>query len=256
MRWLLVFALFALGCPAPARYSVERPGLDCDRATRVTHKTLVAMGYTITNLVPASAARAGVVAGTKTTADGRKVAGSVVISCNASGAVMQPVEEGLVPGDYEFSRGFGYAFANLVQRPDDESPWKKTGLQVLVQAIDPYEAQLDLGGVATEGGAVPVRVTVRNATDRAVRLDASRLSLVDAGGNGTEALAGAALEAAIGTGGPGQRLRADLFGTKPIAAGQTRVGYLVYPPGAYRTARVAIEDVETEETEGFEVPME
>lgn len=256
MWWLLVVTLLVAGCPPPAKYAVERPGLDCERATRVAHRTLVAMGYTITNLVPASAARAGVVAGTKVGADGRQQGGKVVVSCSASGAVVQPVEEGIVPGDYEFSRGFDYSFTTLVQRPDVESPWKNVGLQVLVQAMDVYEARLDLGGAATEGGAVPVRVTVRNATDRAVRLDVARLSLVDAEGGSSEPLTGAALEAALARSAAGDRLRADLFAASPIKGGETRVGFLVYPPGQYREARVAVEDVQTGETEGFVAPVE
>jgi hypothetical protein len=103
---------------------------------------------------------------------------------------------------------------------------------------------------------VAVRVTVRNETDRAVRLDASRLSLVDAGGGSHEPLAGSALANAIAGNAAGQRIRAEAFGSRPIAAGETRVGFLVYPPGAYREARVSIDDVETDETEGFVTPVE
>jgi hypothetical protein len=103
---------------------------------------------------------------------------------------------------------------------------------------------------------VAVRVTVRNETDRAVRLDASRLSLVDAGGGSHEPLAGSALATAIAGNAAGQRIRAEAFGPRPIAAGETRVGFLVYPPGAYREARVSIDDVETDETEGFVTPVE
>ena len=33
-------------------------------------------------------------------------------------------------------------------------------------------------------------------------------------------------------------------------------GYLVYPRAQYREARVSIEDVETEESEGFVTPVE
>ena len=38
-------------------------------------------------------------------------------------------------------------------------------------------------------------------------------------------------------------------------AGETRTGFLVYPAGTYREAQVSIEDVETEETEGFATPV-
>jgi hypothetical protein len=217
---------------------------------------MVAMGYTITELKEPSIERAGVVAGTKTGADGSRQVGRVVIRCSPQGAVLQPVEDALVPSDYSFSRAFGYSFKSLVQRPDVETPWKSSGLQVLVQALDPYEARLDLGDVATVGEAVPVRVTVRNDTDRKVRLDGTRLSLVDAQGAAHEPLAGPALAAALATNAAAARVRAELFAPTPIAARETRIGFLVYPAGRYREARVSIEDVETEESDGFVTPVE
>jgi len=255
MRRLVLALLFLCACPAPARYVVSRPGLPCDRATRVARKTFVAMGYTVTELVEASVARSGVVGGTKKAPDGTEKKGRVVIRCTAEGATLQPIEDQLVP-DYEFSRGFDYSFTTLVQRPDDETPWQNVGLQVLVQRVDVYEAKLDLGDAATVGGAVLVRATVRNNTDRPVRLDVPRLSLVDAGGATQTPLAGAALDAALAANAAGGRVRAELFGNQPIAARTTRVGYLVYPPGTYREARVSVEDVETDESEGFVTPVQ
>ncbi|HXJ33134.1 MAG TPA: hypothetical protein VMS22_03770 [Candidatus Eisenbacteria bacterium] len=256
MRCLLALALLLSACPAPTQYAIDRPGLDCDRATRVANKTFEAMGYTVTGLVQATPNSSGMVSGTKVGPDGKARSGRVVIRCTAQGADLQPVEEGLLPGDFEFSRAFGYSFKTLVQRPDVETPWKSVGLQVLVEQIGTFKAKLDLGDVATVGGAVPVRVTVRNNTDRKVRLDAPRLSLVDADGTSRQPLAGGALDAAIAGNAAGSKLRAELFGPKPIAAQQSAVGFLVYPPGTYREARVSIEDVETEESEGFVVPVE
>jgi hypothetical protein len=255
-RWGLWFAVVLWGCPAPVKYAVDRPGIDCARATRVAHKTMTALGYTITELKEPSAARSGAIGGTKTGADGKAHTGRVIITCSAKGAVLQPVEGGLVPGQYEFSRTFGYSFNTLVQRPDDETPWKSSGLQVLVQALDPFEARIDLGEVATVGDAVPVRVTIRNGTDRKVKLKVARLSLVDAGGSSHEPLAGSALAGAIASNAAGERVRSELFGEKPIAARETRVGFLVFPPGKYKEARVSIEDVETEESDGFVTPVE
>jgi hypothetical protein len=214
------------------------------------------MGYSITQMVEPSVERTGVVAGKKVGPDGTTKVGRVVIRCSAQDVVLQPVEEGFVPGDYEFSRAFGYAFANLVQQPDVGAPWKNVGLQVLVQTLDSFKARLDLGDVATTGDAVLVRVTVRNNTDRVVRLDASRLSLVDAEGNAHEPLAGPTLAGALASNGAGSRVRAELFGPTAIAGGLTRVGFLVYPAGRYREARVSIDDVETDESEGFVTPVE
>lgn len=256
MRWVPVLAAAILvGCPPPARYAVDRPGLPCDRATRVARQTFVTLGYEITELVEPSVQQSGAVGGRKAMPDGSTRTGRVVIRCSAKGAVLQPVESGFAP-DYEFSRAFGYSFKSLVQQPDVATPRQSVGLQVLVQALDPFEQRLDLGDVATVGDAVPVRVTVRNNTDRAVRLEAERLSLVDAGGDAKDALGGAGLARALAANAAGERVRAEQFRATPIRAGETRIGFLVYPAGSYREARVSIEDVETAESEGFVAPVE
>jgi len=253
--WWLVLIVVALGCPTPAIYTEVRPGLGCERATRVSYNTLQALGYTITNVVVASPERSGTVAGTKIMPDGSTRTGRVVITCDARGARVQPIEDALVP-DYEFSRGFGYGFKELVKHPDVEQPWVASGLQVLVHAISPQEATLDLGGVPTTAGAVPVRVTIRNDTDRAVAFDPARLELVDAAGAPASALGGDALAAAIASGAAGERVRGELLRARRVAANTTASGYLVFPPGTYREARVTIDDVETGEGEGFVTPVQ
>jgi hypothetical protein len=256
MRVAIVGALAPLlGCPAPARYKVERPGLTCERATRVAHRTVLEMGYSVTSVVPARVYRPGEVAVRRTRPDGGVEHARVVITCDSRGAILQPYEETLLP-NFEFSRAFGYSFKTLVQRPDVEEPRAERGLEVLVQALTPDQAILDLDGVPTVGGAVPVRVTVRNNTDRAVRLDPARIALVPAGGDATLPLSGAALAAALASGTAGDRVRAEPLRPVPIAPRTTVRGYLVYPRGVYREARVGIEDVETEETEGFVAPVQ
>jgi hypothetical protein len=255
MRWVVLVSLVLVGCPAPRQYAVERPGLDCGRSARVAHRTLETLGYTVTAMDEPSVQRAGAISGTKTGADGKPRNVRVVIRCSPQGVVLQPVEESFVT-EYEFSRGFGYSFKSLVQQPDEQPPSKRGGLQVLVQVLDPFKQRLDLGEVANVGSTALVRVTVRNDTARAVRLDATRLSLVDAQGAAHEPLAGGALAGAIAGNGAGERVRTELFGPRPVTAGETRVGFLVYPAGVYREARVSIDDVETDETDGFVTPVE
>jgi hypothetical protein len=259
MRWLAV-ALAAVvavlaGCPPPARYTIERPGLGCDRATRVAFKTLVTIGYRVTNVVPADPHSPGRLTGVRKGADGREETVGVRIACDAEGSTIQPLESDLIP-NFEFSRTFGYSFKSLVERPDEEVPRVETGLEVLVQAISPQQGVVELGGEATAGGAVLAKVTVRNHTDRAVRVDPTRMDLVTADGHAEAPLAGAALEAAIAPGAAGDRVRREAIGAKAIAPHATVTGFLVYPAGAYTEARVAIEDVETEATEGFVVPVQ
>ena len=68
------------------------------------------------------------------------------ITCDASGAVLTPIEEELVP-NYEFSRAFNYSFTSLVQLPDVDRPRAASGLEVAVHTLTPQEGILDLGGV-------------------------------------------------------------------------------------------------------------
>ena len=255
MRWPVVLAAMALGCPAPSRYAVVRPGLSCERATRVAFRTLTELGYTVTDMVPAQADQPGAITAEKPRPEGGVDRPRVKISCDAVGASLQPFEDAIFP-NYEFSRAFDYSFTALVQRPDVEEPRAARGLEVLVQVLTAGQALLDLGGVPTVGGAVPVRLTVRNNTDRTVALDPARLDLVSAEGTAAAPLAGSELAAALATGPAAERLRAEIFASRRVAPHTTVFGFLVFPPHVYREARIGIEDVETEETEGFVAPVQ
>ena len=255
MRRLLLLLVALAACPAPRQYAVERPGLPCDRATRVARRTMLELGYTVTVLVPAAPDHPGGITGTKTLADGTTVTGRVRIHCDANGARLQPVEEALVP-TYDFSRAFDYSFKSLVEMPDFEAPRAARGLEVLVHVVRPDEALLDLGGVPVGPDAVLVRVTIRNNTERAVSVDPARLDLVPGDAPAAGPLAGAALAAAMTPGPAADRVRAERLMAQRVRPHTTVRGYLVYPRAQYREARVSIEDVETEESEGFVTPVE
>ena len=251
MPWvLLVVLLFLAGCPTPAHYREVRPGLSCDRATRVAYRTMTELGYQVTELVPATPGADGTVSGTKKQRDGTMKTGRVRIECDAAGAELVPIEDSIAP-DYEFSRAFGYSFKELVKQPDVQAPQAEMGLEVSVNALSPQEALLDLGGPATVGGAVPVRITIRNHTDRAVAVDPKRIDLTTAAGDAKAPLAGGALDAALAPDSSGARVRKEQLSGRKIPPRTTVEAFLVYPPGTYREAQIGIEDVETGETEGF-----
>jgi len=250
MRWVVVLLLLAAGCPPPAQFREVRPGLSCDRATRVGYRTMTELGYTVTELVPATVGTNGSIVGTKTKRDGTHTTGRVRVECTADGATLVPIEDSIAP-DYEFSRAFGYSFKELVKQPDVQAPRAEMGLEVLVKALSPQESTLDLGGPATVGGAVPVRITIRNHTDRAVAVDPKRIDMMTAAGDPASPLAGGALDAALAPGAAGARVKKEQLTGRKIPPRTTVEAFLVYPPGTYREAQVGIEDVETGETEGF-----
>jgi hypothetical protein len=250
MRRIVVLLLLAAGCPTPSQFREVRPGLSCDRATRVGYRTMTELGYTVTGLVPATVGSNGSIVGTKTKRDGTQTTGRVRIECTADGATLVPIEDSIAP-DYEFSRAFGYSFKELVKQPDVEAPKAAVGLEVLVNALTPQESVLDLGGPATVGGAVPVRVTIRNNTDRAVSVDPKRIDLMTAAGDPTSPLGGGALDAALAPGAAGTRVRNEQLSGRKIPPHTTVEAFLVYPPATYTEAQIGIEDVETGETEGF-----
>jgi len=251
MRWLAVLAVVAAGCPAPGVYSVDRPGLECERAVRVTKRTFDTLGYTVTELIePRGPGTSGQVTGKKTMPDGRTTTGRVRIRCDETGALMQPIEDTLVP-NFEFSRAFGYSFKTLVQSPDVEVPRVQAGVQPLVETMTAVEQRLDLGGEAVQAGTVLLRVTIRNDTDRAVVLEPAGFVLVAGGGDETPPLAAANAAAALTATAAGDRVRRELL-SRPLKVppGTTAVRFLVFPPGTYGEARIELEDVETGERDG------
>lgn len=254
MRRVLPLLLLVAGCPAPKQYAIQRPDVTCERAVRTAHRTLLTMGYTVTSLQPPIAENPGVIVATKPGPDGTPLVGRVRIRCTGQGTDIQPIEDALIP-NYEFSRGFGYSFKSLVQRPDVEDPQKAVGLQVLLQALDPIKARLDLDAEPVRGDAVLIRVTVRNNTDRAVIVDPGQVELQD-GGKGAKALSGGAVDAALAGNPAGATVRKDQLTRAPIGPNTTVVRYLLFPPGRYREAQLAVEDVETGESDGLVMRVE
>ena len=256
MRRTLVAVVLALaGCPAPTHYAVIRPGMRCERAVRLAYYTMVQLGYTVTELTEPVADTPGLLIGTKSGPDGQQMGGRVRIECRPDATIVQPVEDALVPSNYEFSRTFDYSFTTLAQQPEEADPHAKHGLEVSLRVLPPPEQQLDLDGVATAEGAVLARVVVRNSTDRAVRLDADDVELVRSDGNTVGPLGGAARAAALVAGPAADRVRAELLTKVTIGRGATVVRFALFPAARYREARFSITDVETGEADGIVAPV-
>lgn len=255
VRWIAALLVLVAGCPAPRRYALVQPGLSCARATRVAYGTMQQIGYKVTEVVEATPSRTGRIVGTRQGPDGGSKRGTIRITCDARQAMLQPVESDLVP-TFEFSRAFNYSFRALVAQPDDQEPTEKGALQVSIEAFDGPRATLDLGGWPLAADQVLVRVIVRNGTDRPVVVEGDRILLVTPQGDLVSGLSGGALAGALDTSESAGTVRASLLERERVGARTTLARYLVFPPGAYEEAQVSIEDVETGESDGFQVPVQ
>lgn len=252
---LLVLLMALAGCPAPTHYAIVRPGMRCQRAVRLAYYTLVQLGYTVNELVEPTGDTPGYLGGTKTDSDGKAMGGRVRVECRADSVVVQPMEDALVPGNYEFSRTFDYSFTTLAQQPEESEPRAQRGLDVNLRLLPPPEQQLDLDGVATSDGFVLARIVVRNGTDRPIRFDAGDVEVVRSDGEAIGPLGGSARSAALVAGAASERIRPDLLGTTTVARRGTVVRYAIFPAGRYREARFSITDVETGEVDGLVTPV-
>jgi len=256
VRWAVLLVAMLAACPAPRQYAVRRTDVECARAARLVRRTLLTLGYTVTAMSEPTYGSLGLVAGSKTLPDGSVQAGTVRIRCTAEGVEVQPVEDDLVPSDYQFSRAFRYSYIALAQRPDIETPRVAEGLQVLVEILDRFAQQLDLGGPATVESVALARITIRNGTDRTVALAADDLVLTAIDGTPAAPLTNARLGELLEAGPAGERVVDALLRRIEVSPHQTVVRFAVFPRAAYREARIGILDVETGETEGFFVPVQ
>lgn len=258
MRGLcLLLSLVMAGCPAPGIYAVQTSEITCERAMRVAYRTMVQLRYRIVDLEEATPTSKGYIVGAKRNPDGSESRGTVRVECGEEGVRLQPVEDGLIPSGYEFSRAFGYSFTTLATRPEEEVPSEERGLQVLLERLGDARARLELGGEVLADEAVLVRLTVRNNTDLTVGVDAARVRLVATNGDPVRPLGGDAVLAVLAPTAAAERVRADLLGRVEVPADETVVRYLVFPPWEYGgDAQLAIEDVATGETDGFLVPLQ
>lgn len=227
----------------------------CERGTRLAYEAMRQLGYTVTEAVDATRVAPGRVSGVKRLPDGRVERAMVRVRCTSPiGVVYQPVESDLVP-TFEFSRGFGYSITALAKQPQAEPEAHSGRLEVSIQEFDPPRAVLDLGGWPMVTEDVLVRVAVRNGTDRPIVLEPASIMLLSASGDPVAAFDEARAAAALGATGPASTVRAGLLARIRIEPGTRVERFLVFPPGTYGEAQVALEDVETGEADGFQVPV-
>jgi hypothetical protein len=271
--------LLLVACIPPVRqFDLTHQVLTCEQTNRYAYRTLASMGFTVTSFDPAVVGRTGRLRGTREDR-GRTQNVTVTISCTGSDADITASEDGRWLGLLEFKRGFYLAFTATAaqaearaaaareeaQRPLEQKHAK--GLQVLLEPVPGLGAKLDFGLDLAAAGLLPVRVTVQNVTARRYKLDPADIVLLQTDGRrvppvslavAVQAVAdaerrrsAAGMPAAADSAEIAGRLRARLLAGQSVPANQTVKGYLLYPAGTYTKGRIALEDEENEETEGF-----
>ena len=272
----LLLAAFAACTPPIRQFDLKDQPLTCEQANAYSLRTLQAMGFTITQLDPATAERRGMLRGTREEVGTDKV--TVVVACDGRTAAINASEDGKWLGQLEFKRGFYLSFTatatqaaiteaaarDEARRPPEARTHK--GLQVRIEPVRGLGAKLDFGLDLAAGGVLPVRVVVDNGTPRTYGFDPADLALIREDGSRVRALAveeaarrvaGAPQQASGGDAAAHgieevtQRLQAQVLQGGTVSAHQTTKGYLYFPLAHYVKGRVSLVDRESEETEGF-----
>ena len=230
------------------KHTIEAPTLSCEEANRLAYRTVTTLGYAITSLQVARPGQPGHIVVTK---EGGQD-GSVAITCNANGAIVEPEKSGLpIPTligaterPHEFHNQFRRAFDILrtsKEIADQRGPAQ--GLTMTMTPLNSFESQMDLGVDLPAGGVLPIKVAISNNTPRPYGFAAEKVYLQSVGGS--DRIAPMAPPAA----GQGKTLQGEIT----IQPGQTVTGYLFYPAGNYSSARTTLIDKENDEGEGFSV---
>jgi hypothetical protein len=247
---LIYFCVIVVGCAAqqPLRKrTIEAPTLSCEEANRLAYRTIITLGYSAASLQVARPGQPGSILAKKEGAPD----GKVTITCNSTGAVVEPEKTGLaVPSllgaaerPNEFPQVFTQTFNILrTQKEYELSQGPGKGLSMTLTRLNSFESQMDLGADLPASGVLPIRVEINNNTARPYGLDASKVYLMSAGGERVSPMASPAA-------GQGKALLGEIT----LQPGQTMTGYLFYPAGHYSSARTTLIDKETDEGEGFSV---
>jgi len=269
-------ALVAAACTAPVKqYDIMSTTLTCEQANEHAYRTLVVMGFTVTAFEPAAVGRRGLLRGSRETSAGGEAA-TVRVTCDGQAVAVEASQDGRVLGQIDFKRGYYMSFAGLEEQAAMRSSAaaaeearsfatkREKGVQVVLEPVRGLGAKLDFDLDLAAGGVLPVKLQIKNVTERAYRVDPREVVLVRADGQRVPPLTTAQAAAQVATalraqgvavGDDEVRRRLDarqVTGTE-VPATQSLTGYLYYPLAAYVKGRVVLEDPAAEESEGFVV---
>lgn len=272
----LLAALTACG-PPMRQFDLMNQALTCEQANDATLRALESMYFKISEFEPAAAGRPGKVRGKRKATVGFQNV-RVNITCRNGGADVDASEEGDFFGVSDFKQTFYLHFTAAIAEVAaggapgrDRGPRSTTGLQVLIEPVDGLNAKIDFDLDPTAAGVLPVRITINNVTARRYTFDPNEVVLLRTDGarvsplsvaEAAQRIAAAEAKHRTAAGGAvvdspeaARRLEQKVLSSHAVAGKQTLKGYLFYPVGQYTKGRLSLEDVESEESEGFVVDM-
>jgi hypothetical protein len=227
------------------------------------------MGYSISSVQQATAEVPGYVVGTRETgwtpyspeaAEQHTV--TVTVRCSDAGAEFQAVTDEAWTRQLNFPNRFSEALQSTVPSETRSAPAPKgepeaTGLVLRIQPQRPRQAESEFGTDLASAGITPVKVEIRNRTQRRYGFRRAEVVLVTMEGRRQVPMSLAAAAELLSEQDPDGRLRARLgqkeIGDGEIAPGGRLEGFLYFAASSYRRARVVLVDIESDESEGFSV---
>jgi hypothetical protein len=271
--------------PPVAQYEIRERPLTCAQASRLAHDTLTGMGYEIFAAEPATPERAGTLRARRATLVGFEKAFegaptvTVRIECGPAGAGIDASEDGKWLGQVHFKRAFFLSFTGVQEAAAQQKEMdarqlagtapaslQRHDLRVEIEPLTRPQAQIEFGVDVLTGGILPVRIRIDNLTDRTYLLDPAEIRLAGADRTRVNALAPQDAASWLSsarhptTGQPlveesaadlGIQFREKVFTAERVPPRTSVQGFLFFPRGTYRNARLVLTEEESEETEGF-----
>lgn len=223
--------------------------MTCAEAQQVAIAAVQRLGYRVQDASSPQPGVPGVVVAEKQTSS-RTARVLVQVFCTALGAEVAARAEGEGLGNLNFAGEFQKAFAAAVSAPPTPRALATTGVDVAIVLERPANNGLRID--FSNAGIVPVRVHIANYTPRRYRLLGEHIVLQTASGERVQPLPLSRVLAEV----PEpvrESVASQLLQGGTIAPRSEMHGYLFYPFRSYVRARVIVEDVDSEETEGFTI---
>lgn len=211
--------------------------VSCEDGRRYGAKTLKNRQYAITKVTRT---------GSETRVDGEnkteKATSAVIVKCGADGVSMEPIGSTMWIRD-----GLRFSFHQLVETADKVWP-PPSGPVVRMEFYAGEEAKIEFPSELEPLGVVAIRVSVLNAGDRTLTVDPKRVKAVNESGAQTAAVADAEKRFASDA-----ETKARLLKPIKLKKGESTIGFVFFPAGAYTGGAIALIDDQTGEADDFDV---